>query len=101
MTAPDTPATATTQPSSASSDRTRATIVRALSISAVGTAIAAVVLGIAAHPALFGLLLIAAVDLIIARLFASGRLGTGTDGDSAPPAQAEADPSYNPYARED
>lgn len=91
--------------------------------SAVATVVVATVLGILIAPWLFAIALFAIVDLVIARMYSTGRLrpaadprlgrpeeggvvaGPGADageGDAASAADAAAaDPSYNPYARED
>jgi hypothetical protein len=57
-------------------------------------------------PAWFGLVLVGLVDGVLAALFAGGRIGplaarreAAAEGDAA--TIAEAEPSYNPYARED
>jgi hypothetical protein len=87
-------------PSSTSSE-TRERVARSLIISGVATIILAIVLGIAIDPLIYLLALVGIADFVIARLFASGRLGgtAGSPGEAA--AMAESDPSYNPYARED
>jgi hypothetical protein len=96
MTAPSSPPGLATEQA-----RTRSTIARALTISAVVMLVIAVVLGIAVHPALFGLALIALADYVLGRMFASGRLGAGSVEPGEDAALAEADANYNPYARED
>ena len=72
-----------------------------LTFSGIATIAVAIVLGIAVEPFLFAIALVGVADIVLARLFASGRLGGGSPqtGDAA--AAAQADPSYNPYARED
>jgi hypothetical protein len=77
----------------------RALVARVLVISGVATIVVAVVLGIVVEPVLFAIAGVGILDLVLARAFASGRLGSA-DGDAAEPAPSE-DPSYNPYARED
>ena len=72
--------------------------VTALRVSAAITVVAGIVCGLVVSPALFGLVLVGVVDLVLARMFASGRLGSQT---ADPVAAVESDPSYNPYARED
>jgi uncharacterized membrane protein len=75
-------------------------LVTLLYASAVVTAIVAVVLGALVSPILFAIALFSLVDVWLARAYSSGRLHLGSD--SARPAEAaDADPSYNPYARED
>ena len=82
-----------TEPS-APSPRTLATLLYA---SAAVTAVVALVLGLLVSPILFALALFVPVDLWLARAYGSGRRPT-TFGQSGDPT---ADPSYNPYARED
>ena len=53
-----------------------------------------VVLGIAVSPLLGLIALVGVVDLVLARLFRSGRIG-------APTGSVYGDASVNPYARED
>ena len=55
------------------------------------------VLALVVEPYLIAIALVGLVDFVLARMFASGRLGSG--GAAAP--EAGEDPSYNPYARED
>lgn len=64
----------------------RRSLVLAMYVSAAVTVVIAIVLGVLVHPALFAIILLAPVDLLLARQFARGR--------------APGDPSYNPYARE-
>jgi hypothetical protein len=77
-------------------------VARALATSGASILIVALVLAvtvdsIAALGALLGV-----VDLGLAWAFASGRLGAGpAPEDRAAPPDPTADPSYNPYARED
>ena len=92
-------------PTTAEQDSVRR-IVAALNMSGVITIVVGVVLGLAVSPALFGICVLGVVDFVIARLFAAGRIGplaarraAAEAGDAA--AIAEADPSFNPYARED
>jgi hypothetical protein len=82
----------------------------ALYVSAVVTAVVAVVLGALVSPFLFAIALLALFDLWLARAYASGRLRLGSEPRLARPEEAgvvegadaaAADPSYNPYARED
>jgi hypothetical protein len=70
-----------------------------LYLSAVITIIAGIVFGLTISPIFFALLAVGLLDGLIAYMFSSGRLGgaseTGLTG------AVEADPSSNPYARED
>jgi hypothetical protein len=67
------------------------------------------VLAVAVDPLLALIALIGVLDLVIARGFATGRLGTPPTvapiepemSDELAPGDASQDPSYNPYARED
>jgi hypothetical protein len=67
----------------------------------------AVYLGFAVGPGLFAIALLALADFALAWALATGRIGARADrladaepsGDAA--AEAELDPSYNPYVRED
>ena len=69
--------------------------------------VAGIVLGFVISPALFAIVAVGIFDFVIAGLIASGRIGpdaqrrraAAEQGDAA--AVAEADPSFNPYARED
>jgi hypothetical protein len=77
-----------------------------LYLSGAITIVLGLVLGLVITPVLFAAVALGIVDFVIARLFASGRIGplaarrAATEaGDAA--ALAEADPSFNPYARED
>jgi hypothetical protein len=77
-----------------------------LYFSAVITVIAGVVLGLTITPIFFALIAVGVFDAAIAYLFSSGRLGGGATqpGGTPPPGDGtagQADPSYNPYARED
>jgi hypothetical protein len=67
-----------------------------LTVSGIGTIVVAIVLAAAVEPLLGLLVLVGLTDLALARLFASGKpggRGAGTD--------PTAEPTYNPYARED
>jgi len=66
-----------------------------LTVSGIGTIVVAIVLALAVEPLLGLLVLVGITDLVVARLFASGKLGGRRAMDPAD------DPSYNPYARED
>ena len=78
-----------------------------LDLSAMITVAAGIVLGFVISPALFAIVAVGIFDFVIAGLIASGRIGpdaqrrraAAEQGDAA--AVAEADPSFNPYARED
>ena len=72
-----------------------------LTVSGVATVGIGIALGIAIDPLLFLVVLVGLADLAFARLFASGRLGGPREEPAEAAAIAEADPSYNPYARED
>lgn len=81
-------------------------LVTALMLSGVFTLVAAVALGLLVEPALFALALVAVVDFAVAGAFARGRIGPlaalrQAEGEGDAAAIAEADPGYNPYARED
>ena len=78
-----------------------------LYLSATITVVAGIVLGFVVSPALFAIVAVGIFDFVFAGLIASGRIGpdaqrrraAAEQGDAA--AVAEADPSFNPYARED
>ena len=81
-------------------------VVAALYLSAAITAVVGIVLGFVIDPILFAVIGFAIVDVVIAAMFSSGRIGplaarrkAVASGDAG--AIAEADPSFNPYARED
>jgi hypothetical protein len=69
----------------------------------------AVAVGLIVDPVFFALAAFSLVDFLLAWMFATGRIGpgaarrkaeaAGAAGDAATAAQA--DPAYNPYARED
>jgi Flp pilus assembly protein TadB len=65
----------------------RRPVVRAMYLSAVATVVIGIVLGVLVHPALYAVVLLAPVDLLVARQLAR--------------AQDPKAPDYNPYARED
>ena len=101
MTGPtETPPEPTT-PSSTELRQNRRIVATALTISGIATIVVAIVLGAIVEPYLYAIAVIGLVDLVLARLFAAGRLGGRADDPAAAAAAAEADPSYNPYARED
>jgi hypothetical protein len=81
-------------------------LVSVLYLSGAITIVAGIALGFVISPALFAAVALGIADFVIAGLFSSGRIGplaarrAATEaGDAA--ALAEADPSFNPYARED
>jgi hypothetical protein len=84
-------------------------VAQVLVVSGIATIVVAAVLGIVVDPLLALIALIGVADLIIARGFATGRLGTPPSAaqaetemtDELAPGDASRDPSYNPYARED
>jgi hypothetical protein len=84
-------------------------MVTVLYTSAVVTVVIAVVLGALVTPALYGVALLAIVDVALARAYAAGRLRLASDPPLARPEEGgvvegdstSADPSYNPYARND
>jgi hypothetical protein len=81
-------------PSSTSADpRTIATY---LYVSAAVTIVVGIVLGIAISPVWFAVVAVGVLDAVLARVLFSGKTRQAD-----PVATAEADPSYNPYARED
>jgi hypothetical protein len=92
-------------PTTAQQDSVRK-LVGVLYLSGAITIVLGIALGIAISPVLFAAVALGVVDFVIAGLFSSGRIGPlaarrrGVEsGDVA--AIAEADPSSNPYARED
>ena len=93
------PATDTITP--ADQRRTRSVLATTLTISGIATIGIAIALGIAIDPLLYLVALVGIVDLILARLFATGRLGGASSDPADAAAAAEVDPSFNPYARED
>ena len=76
---------------------------RVMVISGVVTVVLGVVLGALVWAPLYALALIAVVDFALAWAYANGRLRTASGGSAAEPAAVDpaADPSFNPYARED
>jgi hypothetical protein len=94
------------QPAQAEPARQARGLVLGLYLSAAVTVVVGIALGIALDPVWFGLVLLGLVDVVLAALFAGGRIGplaarrqAEAEGDAA--AIAESDPGYNPYARED
>lgn len=85
-------------------------LVPVLVVSGIATIILAGALAVVVDPLLALIALIGIMDLIVARGFATGRLGTprgaaakgvAAISDELAPGDASQDPSYNPYARED
>ena len=72
------------------------TIASYLYASAAVTIIAGIVVGLLVSPVWFAVCAVGVLDIVLARVLFSGRTGQAD-----PVAAAEADPSYNPYARED
>lgn len=95
--------------SATSPDPVRASVGRvvgALYLSGAITVVIGIVLGFVIAPILFAIVAVGIMDCVIAGLFSSGRIGplaarrkAAASGDAG--AMAEADPSFNPYARED
>jgi hypothetical protein len=80
--------------------RTRRIVFRVLMTAGIGTIALAIALGIAFDPLLYVIALAGVGDLVFAWMIASGRIKP-RPSDPAAAEAAEADPSYNPYARED
>ena len=80
-------------------------LARVLYLSGAVTLVVGVALGFVISPVFFGIAAIGLLDFVLAWAFVSGRIGPAARraaaeaGDAA--AVAEADPSFNPYARED
>jgi hypothetical protein len=74
-------------------------LVRSLLAGAVLMVVVGVVLALAVSPPLGLVALVGLGDLWVARMIATGRLGPLSHLD--PAERAAADPSHNPYARED
>jgi hypothetical protein len=74
-------------------------VIITLRIAGLITIVAGIICGILVTPILFAIVLVGLSDLFLARMFAGGRFGQQAGAD--PVAKAEADPDYNPYARED
>ena len=92
-------------PTTAEQDSVRR-IVYILYVSGAITIVIGIALGIAISPVAFAAVALGIFDFVLAGLFSSGRIGplaarraAAEAGDAA--AVAEADPSFNPYARED
>jgi hypothetical protein len=82
-------------------------LVRGLLAAAVLTLVVAIVVGALVGPWGYVIALSSVADLVVARLFATGRIGPLAQRRRQAQASGElgsvteADPSYNPYARED
>jgi hypothetical protein len=79
-------------------------VAMALVLGCVVAMVVGVIAGALIDPFLYAIAAVALVDFALAWAFATGRIGTTADrrqasGDVA--AEAEPDPSFNPYARED
>jgi hypothetical protein len=81
-------------------------LVSAMYLSGAITVVAGIALGFVISPILFVAVALGIVDFVIGGLFASGRIGplaaerkAAASGEAG--VIAEADPSFNPYARED
>ena len=81
--------------------QSRSIVATALTFSGIATIGVAIALGIAIDPLLYLVALVGLADLVFARLFATGRIGGASSDPATAAAAAEADPSFNPYARED
>ena len=98
-----------TGPARPSSLETRPERVLALSLVTGGliTIAVAIFLGATVEPFLYAIALVAIADFALAWAYATGKLGPGAqrrreaEASGQAAAVAEADPSYNPYARED
>lgn len=66
--------------------------------SGVVSIVLAIVLGALVWTPLYAIAAFAGVDFLLAWAYSTGRVKVATGGSAPPP---EADPSYNPYARED
>ena len=76
---------------------------RVMVLSGAVTLVLGVVLGALVWAPLYAVAALAVVDLGLAWAYANGRLGVASGGSASEPAAVDpsADPSYNPYARED
>jgi membrane protein implicated in regulation of membrane protease activity len=83
------------------------TVAMALVLGGIVAIVVGVLAGLLIEPYLYAIAAVALIDFALAWAFATGRIGTTADrrreaeatGNLA--AEAEADPSFNPYARED
>jgi hypothetical protein len=71
-------------------------VARIMFVSGLSLIVLGIVLAIVVSPLLGLVALVGVVDLVLARMFSSGRFGGETDG-----GETGAEPSVNPYARED
>jgi hypothetical protein len=81
-------------------ENTRRTLVLSLTISGIVITAVGIGVGIAVGPAYFAIAAFGLVDFVLAWMFHTGRLG-GPAAAPEQPIDPTADPSYNPYARED
>ena len=93
-------------PSTGASAQQIRVLVLSLYAAGVITIAVGIAVGIAIDPVLFLIAVVGLFDFVLARWFASGRIGplaaqrkAAESGDAA--KVAEADPSFNPHARED
>jgi len=92
-------------PSAAEQDTTQR-VISVLYLSGAITIVIGIALGFLISPVCFAAVALGIADFVLAGLFSSGRIGPLSArraaverGDAA--AVAEADPDFNPYARED
>jgi len=81
-------------------------VTSALYLSGTITVVIGIVLGFVISPILFAVVIVGILDCVLGGLFQSGRIGplAGRRRAAAPGEAAEiadADPDFNPYARED
>ena len=85
----------------------RRMVAMALVLGGIVTIVVGVLAGALIEPFLYAIAAFALLDFALAWAYSTGRLGYSADRDEAAQApgditaQAEADPSFNPYARED
>ena len=82
-------------------ERNRLILVRVMYVTAAATVVIAIVLGALVSPPLYAIALLAIVDLLLARAYATGKLTASAAGSSPTPSQPGDDASHNPYASED
>jgi hypothetical protein len=75
------------------------TIAAWLVISGVVAIVGGVIAGAMIDPVFYAIAGVSLIDFVVAWAFATGRIGPTADRRSA--AEAQADPSFNPYSRED
>jgi hypothetical protein len=100
------PAPQPVPPTDAGSAQQVRVLVLALYLAGVITIAVGIAVGIAIDPVLFAIAALGIIDFVLARMFATGRIGPlaarRQAAESGGAAQiAEADASFNPYARED